>query len=507
MDTQRIPEIVFADAETSKRYQREVAAGRMRRIARGIYTPNLEDSPEIIVQRNRHDIVNALYPGTVASHRSAIEIGAAKQPHLWLTADFAKERSTVLPGLVIHVLPGKGPVKGDIAFRRFHIAGQPRYLLENLSPSRGPDERRKTLPRAELERRLADALIARGEAHLNRLRDEAGAIAPELGLEREAAELDSIIGALLGTRPETSVSDKTNLERVRGKPYDTDRLRLLEALALNLREVQTPDFRPVPDIRGNVYVLHTFAFMEAYFSNFIEGTEFDVDEAKKVVFEGLKIPRRQDDTHDILNAFGLVVDTHEMSRVPGSANEFLDLLKARHRTILEHRKGKNPGVWKDVPNRAGNTRFVEPELVEGTLVQAFDLYRSLPFALARAIFIQIVVSEVHPFSDGNGRLSRVMMNAELTKANECRIIIPTVYRDDYITALRAFSQTRQLEPVIRMFERAQAVTASMDYSNYDVAKASFMAANAFLDPREGKLIFTEKRLKPVRASVGASSTD
>ena len=506
MDAQRIPEIVFADAESSKRYQRQVAAGRMRRIARGIYTPNLEDSPDIIVQRNRHDIVDALYPGTVASHRSAIEIGAAKQPHLWLTGDFAKERSTVLPGLVIHVLPGKGPIKGDIAFRRFHIAGQPRYLLENLSPSRGPEERRKTLPRAELERRLTEALITRGEAQLNRLRDEARAIAPELGLEREAAQLDSIIGALLGTQPETSISDKTNLERARGKPYDTDRLRLLEALALNLREVQTPDFRPVPDTRGNVDVLHTFAFMEAYFSNFIEGTEFDVDEAKKVVFEGLKIPWREDDTHDILNTFRLVADTHEMSRVPGSANEFLDLLKARHRTILEHRKDKNPGVWKDVPNRAGNTRFVEPELVEGTLVQAFDLYRSLPFALARAIFIHIAVSEVHPFNDGNGRLSRVMMNAELTKSNECRIIIPTVYRDDYITALKAFSQTRQLDPVIRMFERAQAFTASMDYSNYDVAKASFMAASAFSDPREGKLIFTEKRLKPVRASVGASST-
>src|SRR5687767_6588660 len=103
MDAKRIPEIVLADAKASKRYQREVAAGRMRRIARGIYTPNLEDSPEIIVQRNRHDIINALYPGTVASHRSAIEIGAPTQPHFWLTGNFAKERAVELPGLVIHV--------------------------------------------------------------------------------------------------------------------------------------------------------------------------------------------------------------------------------------------------------------------------------------------------------------------------------------------------------------------------------------------------------------------
>lgn len=495
MDTQRKPEIVFADAATSKRYQREVAAGRMRRLARGMYTPNLEDSLDIIVQRNRHDIIDALFPGTVASHRSAIEIGAATQPHFWITGNFAKERAIELPGFFIHVLPGKGPVKGDTPFKRFHIAGQARSFLENLSPSRGPAERRKTLPRAQLERRLAEAMVSRGESHLNRIRDDANALAPELGLERQAKELDAIIGALLGTRPDHAVSDKANVARAKAKPYDTDRLRLLESLALNLRDVQMPDFRPVPNMRGNAEVLHTLGFMEAYFSNFIEGTQFEVDEAKRLVFEGLNIPRRQDDTHDILNTYRLVVDTYVMSQVPGSANEFLEFLKARHFAILEHRKDKNPGAWKDVGNRAGNTRFVEPDLVEGTLIQAFELYKALTYPLARAIFMQIAVSEVHPFNDGNGRVSRVMMNAELTTANECRIIIPTVYRDDYITALKAFSQNRDTDPVIRMFERAQAFTASMDYSSYQAAKGSFAQANAFKDPREEKLTFSENRIE------------
>jgi Fic family protein len=480
--------------KTSKRYQRSVAAGRLRRIARGIYTPNLEDAPEIIVQRNRHDLIDTYYPGTVVSHRSAIEIGAAVQPHVWITGNYAKERKTTFPGLVVHLLSGKGPVKGDIPFRRFHIAGQPRYFLENLSPSRGPQEQRKTLPRADLERRLAEIMVSRGAGQLDRLRDEARAIAPELGLEKQAAELSSIIGALLGTQPASAVSDRANIARAQARPYDTDRVKLLEALALELREVQTPDFRPTPDIRGSVEVLHIFGFMEAYFSNFIEGTEFEVDEAKRVVFEGLRIPRRQDDTHDILNTYRLVADTYEMSRLPQSADEFLELLKARHIAILEHRKDKNPGAWKELPNRAGNTRFVEPGLVEGTLAQAFDLYKGLPQALARAIFMQIAVSEVHPFDDGNGRLSRVMMNAELTKANECRIIIPTVYRDDCVTALKAFSQNRDTRTVIRMFDRAQAFTASMDYSNYEVAKASFTRADAFKEPREGRLTFAEKRL-------------
>jgi Fic family protein len=39
-----------------------------------------------------------------------------------------------------------------------------------------------------------------------------------------------------------------------------------------------------------------------------------------------------------------------------------------------------------------------------------------------------LVAEVHPFSDGNGRLSRIMMNPELVAAGEQRIVVPTIYR-------------------------------------------------------------------------------
>lgn len=492
MAVTRSPEVVFADASTSKRYQREVAAGRMRRIARGLYTPNLQDGLEVIVQRNRLEIVDHLFPGSVVSHRSAIEIGAALQPHLFVSGAVGKARNLVLPGLTIHLLPGAGPLPGDIPFKRFHVAGQARYLLENLLPSRGAADQRKAIPLAQLERRLADMLVARGPTQLNQLRDEARALAPQLGLEGEAQRLDALIGALLGTQPDDVVSDPQTLRRANAQPYDLDRLRLLESLALALREVRTPDFRATPDLRGNPQVLHTFAFMEAYFSNFIEGTEFDVDEAREVVFDGLRLPQRRDDSHDILNTYRLLADTFEMSRTPDSPEAFVDLLRTRHWQILQHRTDKRPGEFKLQRNRAGNSVFVEPALVAGTLVEAFALYHALPHALARAIFIQIAVSEVHPFDDGNGRLSRAMMNAELTAANECRIIIPTVYRDDYITTLKAFSRTRQIDPVIRMFERAQAFTASMDYADYAAAKASFTAANAFENDRDAQLRFQER---------------
>jgi Fic family protein len=36
-----------------------------------------------------------------------------------------------------------------------------------------------------------------------------------------------------------------------------------------------------------------------------------------------------------------------------------------------------------------------------------------------------LISEVHPFDDGNGRVARAFMNAELVAAGHCRILIPS----------------------------------------------------------------------------------
>jgi len=79
-----------------------------------------------------------------------------------------------------------------------------------------------------------------------------------------------------------------------------------------------------------------------------------------------------------------------------------------------------------------------------------------------------LISEVHPFLDGNGRIARVMMNAELVKKMQTRIIIPTVYSDDYIGVLRRL--TRQHDPLafIKMLQRAQVFSSTMMGDNMDV---------------------------------------
>ena len=86
--------------------------------------------------------------------------------------------------------------------------------------------------------------------------------------------------------------------------------------------------------------------------------------------------------------------------------------------VMAGRPDRSPGVFKTTQNRAGDTIFVAPELVPGTLAHGFELCRALPDAFQRAVFMMFVVSEVHPFVDGNGRVARIMMNAEFIAAGE-----------------------------------------------------------------------------------------
>lgn len=86
----------------------------------------------------------------------------------------------------------------------------------------------------------------------------------------------------------------------------------------------------------------------------------------------------------------------------------------------------NPGRFKERDSRAGNTAFVTPERVAGTLTAGWQRRTELDTAFERAVYMMFLVTEVHPFDDGNGRLARLMMNAELVAAGQSRIITPTV---------------------------------------------------------------------------------
>ena len=146
------------------------------------------------------------------------------------------------------------------------------------------------------------------------------------------------------------------------------------------------------------------------------------------------------------------------------------------------RPDKHPGELKQRPNYAGGYEFVSPELVAGTLKRGFDTLRQLHDPLARAVAMMALVTECHPFDDGNGRVARLTANAELSAAGEVRIVIPTIYRNNYLSGLGALSNgTGKGEPLVAVLEYAQRWTGMIDWSDYAATNTILATCNAFED--------------------------
>lgn len=482
-----LPEVLIAssDKKESARLTSLKQKGTIRKIAPRVYTSNLTDAEENIIRRNLYKILGMLYPGALISHRSAFEIRPSAEGHFYLTYKYTKNIS--LPGLQLHLLEGPGPLAEDIPYLdSLYISNPARAFLENLQLGYVRNGISKCLPQAEIEEKLEKKLLANGEKELNHIRDEARVLAPILHLENEFKLLDKIIGALLATRETDSLQSETAKAWATGEPYDAQRIELFSTLFEHLSK---RDFKHYADINDSEAAYKNFAFFESYFSNYIEGTEFEVEEAKRIVDTGVAIPTRDEDSHDVLGTFYLASNRKEMSVVPSNPDDLIGILQRRHSILLSARPTKTPGLFKEQNNKAGNSHFVDYRLVRGTIKKAYEIYQAIQDPVAKAYFMLFMVSEVHPFNDGNGRISRIMMNAELTVAGMPKIIIPTVFRIDYIDALKRLTQNGEPATIIRAMERVRLFSSTLDGSDYDQLRLYLERCNAFKDDPEYILRF------------------
>jgi hypothetical protein len=457
-----------------------IREGRIRKIAPRLYTSLPASKTASAVRANWSEIVSELFPSALLSHRSALEYKPSPTHELILTG--TTNRKLELPGLTLTFVRGPQALEDDSQFRSFRVSSTPRALLESLSTSKSTAHR--SLTPNDLEKRLEEILKIRGVSELNTMRDRARQIARQLGWQREFQKLDTIVGALLGTRESSNLITASGRARALGKPYDSERAQRFDILFAELMS------RPLPEIKDEYAAkdhIRNKAFFEAYFSNYIEGTIFEIEEAEEIVFDR-KIPAtRPRDAHDILGTYEIVSDMNEMTKTPRNTDELEEFIRTRHKALLSQRPDASPGEYKSRPNRAGDTLFVDPGLITGTLNEGFVRYEALPRGLPRAIFMMFIIAEVHPFTDGNGRISRIMMNAELVSQGFSTIIIPNVYREDYLSALRALTRRDRPDPLIRMLTRAQRFS-HFEFSPYKKILAHLESRNWFREPTEAKIV-------------------
>jgi len=456
--------------------QRRAKEGELTRIAEGVYLREKEaEAQKAVVRRNWFRILGALAPGAVVSYRSAYAGGITQDGVVHLSHPTNFNRKITLPGVQAVLVKGPGPLPGDMPLGdgKLYFASRPRQLLENLSPERGAHG--KSAGAKAVEELLIKILQANGEAELNRIRDDVRALVKPLGFSEQFGKLDKLIGALLATHADGVLKTREGKLVAKGKPVDSERMARFEMLAAKLR---TAVLARRLAVAANEPARSCFAFLEAYFSNYVEGTEFAIEEARDIALQGRIVEQRPKDSHDILGVFRLGLQSPGRDTVPPFGADFPVELARRHAQMLGKRPEINPGQFKLEPNRAGETWFVDPHMVRGTLIEGSMLARSIPDGLARAIYYSFFVTEVHPFNDGNGRIARLVMNAELSRVGEARIIIPTLFHEEYVDCQRQLSRQDNPNGLIRALSLMQQWTVAFDYADVNALIEAVRRTNA-----------------------------
>lgn len=475
---------IVNSTQDAKKLSKEYRRGKLQRIYQGIYSDDLKSEIKKIVMENWMRLLPHIVSHGILAFRTALELKPQRlgnEAVIFVVSTYVK--TIKLPGLIIKIYKGNNHEFIEQILPNLMRSITPRNLLENLTIVRGSSYIGvKTIGSEGVETLLARELHLRGEKHINRIRDEAKQISEKLSYQNEYQKLNQIISALLSTHTHKNILSSPYANAlIHKRSYDEYRIQLFDALVVYLKKC-TFFYRA---FKYSATSFKNLSFYESYFSNFIEGTEFMIDEAEDIVFKGMEIDNRHADSHDVLSNFLITNDFSEMGITPNNPVEFIEILQKRHAILMKERPEKRPGEFKQRENKAGNTLFVSPGDVLGTLLQGFERYRLLKPGIEKALFIQFLISETHPFDDGNGRLSRIMMNAELVSQSQCKIIIPNVHRDNYLNGLRLASRDKCFRTYVRVMDQAQAYTASVDWLDYGSAREKLEIDGANLSSDEG----------------------
>jgi len=467
--------LYISDSTNKHRISKMFGKGLLVKVCRNIYISknDIDDLPEIISQ-NILTIFTILNVRGNVAYSTALTYPEADNNTYILTSGRIKNITLEGFGFIKvykanereankkHMIPIQG---ADGCFLPFPSRG----ILENFSKRKFDAKKiSKELGKKKIKKiiELCQGDITKVDKFIENIK----LVSKDVGFKDECDEVLEIV----------SQYSEEFMQNFKGYKYDVKRLDKLKEFKKILLQ---HDFNNVPTIDYfNERIVENLSFFESYFSNYIEGTKFTIDEAVNIMINKTSYDRHKDG-NDILKHRELTKNETMLFDL-SSEEAFLRTLKSTHLELLSHR-GEIAGTFKEKNNQAGDRVFVLVDLVEGTLREAYQLVKGMP-TVAKAILLTIAFLETHPFEDGNGRLGRLLMNSILKADGYQRIIVPTVLREDYILGLKSFTINSNYKALIRLFEKLFDVNGIINYDNKIEFLIEFLdGKNAFADSSDG----------------------
>lgn len=172
---------------------------------------------------------------------------------------------------------------------------------------------------------------------------------------------------------------------------------------------------------------------EVFTSNRLEGNNLTLDETK-LILEDKVIP--EDSSYrDVVECINLGT-TIEDYRIIKDVD--LDLILNIHKSISNGLLSKSEkGLIRKGPVFILNSSHIPPnaEEVEEKLTKSIERFNSSNRTIIDIFLLKLDLVTIHPFTDGNGRISRVLMNGLLEGAGFPRLVITDSEKKFYYDAL------------------------------------------------------------------------
>lgn len=211
-------------------------------------------------------------------------------------------------------------------------------------------------------------------------------------------------------------------------------------------------FRPLPpEIVSNLH--EDLVLRWTYHSNAIEGNTLTLKETK-VALEGITIGGKTIREHfEAINHREAIFFVEDLVKENEPLSEWQ--IKSIHQLILKNIDDKNAGVYRKTNVIISGADHVPPDAlhVESGMHRFITWYQKEGLTLhpvERAARVHADFVKIHPFVDGNGRTSRLLMNLELMKSGFPPVIMPVEKRLDYYEALDTAHTKNEYGPFLML---------------------------------------------------------
>lgn len=210
----------------------------------------------------------------------------------------------------------------------------------------------------------------------------------------------------------------------------------------------------------------------AYTSNAIEGNTLTRKETEMAIEE--KITSGAKPINDYLEAINHA-KAFEFIKTSAKNNIKIDeeYILQIHKIILSGIDDTNAGFYRSVRVRISGSQTILPNpLKVPDLMKDFSkwLVKKDGDMLMKAIETHYRLVTIHPFVDGNGRTARLLLNSMLLENGYVPIIIRTIDRRRYLSALETYQTKENSEPYYKFMLSAMNRSLKMMIDLLDVNK-------------------------------------